>query len=205
MYVMLSATAECRTADASLRISPIFDADTGPHNKNTQSVPSVMALAVPPPNRSRASSTCVRPALSINTIGRRRSSSLVLPVQHPDPSPFISVDSQQPPPSQPSMVSLWAAKCLEFLHVPKLHPSDYSTPSSPHSVNDLDLVLPLSASSQSTFTDAANEKDASSYRWWPFHPAVSNRFLRSRAYIDVFVRPTHQSYWSCFFSPCLLP
>lgn len=142
-----------------------------------------MALVVPPPNRSRASSTCVRPALSINTLGRRRSSSLVLPVQHTDPSPDDSHSlAHSPPPSspvttsQPSMLALIAEKCLEFLHVPKLHLSDSSStsPSSPHST---DLVLPLSASSQSTFADILAEKDASSHRWRPFHPAVSDAFL----------------------------
>jgi hypothetical protein len=135
-----------------------------------------MALVVPPPNRSRASSTCVRPALSINTLGRRRSSSLVLPVQHTAPAPDNSVvhslpSSSSVTTSQPSMLSLVAEKCLEFLHVRKLHPSDYSTPSSP---SELDLVLPLSASSQTTFSDILNEKDATSHRWRPFQPAVSN-------------------------------
>lgn len=145
----------------------------------TPSAPSTMALVVPPPNRSRASSTCVRPALSINTLGRRRSSSLVLPVQHPDTAPDSPIPVVHSPPSpssssQPSMLSLIAAKCLELLHVPKLHPSDCPTPASSHSVTDVDLVLPLSASSQSTFGDIMNEKDASSHRWRPFHPAVSD-------------------------------
>ncbi|KAH0839860.1 snare associated Golgi protein-domain-containing protein [Lanmaoa asiatica] len=134
-----------------------------------------MALVVPPPNRSRASSTCVRPALSINTLGRRRSSSLVLPIQHTDPTPddslVHSLSSSSSTTSQSSMLSLIATKCLEFLHVPKLHPSDCSSPSSPHSASEVDLVLPLSASSQSTFGDILNEKDASS-RWRPFHPAA---------------------------------
>ena len=169
--------------------SPIFDAGFGSTQVcrpryYTLPVSSVMALVIPPPNRSRASSTCVRPALSINTLGRRRSSSLVLPVQQPAdiaPGDPISLVHSHPSPSsvttsQPSMLSLITAKCLEFLHVPKLHPSDYSTPSSPHSVSEADLVLPLSASSQSTFGDILNEKDASSHRWRPFHPAVSNVF-----------------------------
>ena len=139
-----------------------------------------MALVVPPPsNRSRANSTCVRPALSINTLGRRRSSSLVLPVQQPDtdvptvgPSPPLAI-------SQPSMLSVIAAKCLELLHLAKLHPFVSSSPSSPHS-SDVDLVLPLSASSQSTFGDVLSEKDGGSYRWRPFHPSVSHALALSR-------------------------
>jgi uncharacterized membrane protein YdjX (TVP38/TMEM64 family) len=128
-------------------------------------------LAVPPPNRSRASSTCVRPALSINTLGRRRSSSLVLPIQHTDPIPVLSDPSSSASvtTSQPSMLSLLAAKCLEFLHLPKLYPFHYSTSSSSHT--ELDLVLPLSAS-QSTFGDVLNGKDAPSPRWRPFHPTA---------------------------------
>ena len=139
-----------------------------------------MALAVPPPNRSRASSTCVRPALSINTLGRRRSSSLVLPIQHTDPIPVLSDPSSSASvtTSQPSMLSLLAAKCLEFLHLPKLYPFHYSTSSSSHT--QLDLVLPLSAS-QSTFGDVLNGKDAPSPRWRPFHPTVSIAFLCSPA------------------------
>jgi len=163
---------------------------------HNQPVPCVMALVVPPPNRSRASSTCVRPALSISTLGRRRSSSLVLPVQHPDPTshPIVhSPHSSSVTTSQPSMLSVIAAKCFEFLHVPKLHPSDFSTPSSPRSASDLDLVLPLSASSQSTFSDILNEKVVTSHRWRPLHPTVSN-IQRSRGPADVFVRRTHQSY-----------
>ncbi|KAG9317392.1 hypothetical protein JVU11DRAFT_1591 [Chiua virens] len=134
-----------------------------------------MALVVPPPNRSRASSTCVRPALSINTLGRRRSSSLVLPVQHPE-SPSSAQDPPKPDSlstssSRPSMFSLIAEKCLQVLHVPRLHPS------SSHSTSEPDLLLPLSASSQSTFGDVLNEKDASPIRWRSFHPTTHGPIL----------------------------
>ncbi|KAF8845874.1 hypothetical protein BDN67DRAFT_940937 [Paxillus ammoniavirescens] len=136
-----------------------------------------MSLAVPP-NRSRASSTSIRPALSIsiNTLGRRRSSSLVFPAQqNSEPSsPVVFQPHDQPNSrtsssatlSHPSMFAVIVSKCFDLLHVPKQHPINWSTPSSPHSVGEDDLVLPLSASSQSTFGDLSNEKESKSHRWW---------------------------------------
>lgn len=138
-----------------------------------------MSLAVPPPNRSRASSTNLRPALTINTLGRRRSStSLVLPVLQSDtpttPQPPAASSSPTPPPSQPSMFALIASKCIELLHVSKKHSIDWSTPSSPYASSDDDLVLPLSSSSQkTTFGDISDEKQSSrSHRSWLRTPAV---------------------------------
>ncbi|KIJ70029.1 hypothetical protein HYDPIDRAFT_78000 [Hydnomerulius pinastri MD-312] len=134
-----------------------------------------MSLAVPPPNRSRASSTNVRPALTINTLGRRRSSSLVLPVQQQSepPSPAVSQHFDEPrvhtssPVSlakqQPSMFAVIASKCFDLLHVPRQHPINWSTPSSPHSSGEDEMVLPLSASSQATFGDIFNEKESKSH------------------------------------------
>lgn len=130
-----------------------------------------MSLAVPPPNRHRASSTNVRPALTINTLGRRRSLSLALPIQqssepstptaaHPAAASISTSSLSQP--SQPSMLALLVSKCLELLHVPTQHSINWSTPSSPYSSSDDDLVLPLSASSQkATFGDLSNEKQTS--------------------------------------------
>jgi len=143
-----------------------------------------MSLAVPPPNRSRASSTNLRPALTINTLGRRRSSSLAkLPVvlQSDEtsspltPQPAAAGNSPTPSVSQPSMFALIASKCIELLHVPREHPINWSTPSSPYASNDDDLVLPLSTSSQkTTFGDIANEKQSSkSHSLWLRTPAVS--------------------------------
>ncbi|KAF9226536.1 hypothetical protein BS17DRAFT_748364 [Gyrodon lividus] len=140
-----------------------------------------MSLVVPPPNRSRASSTSVRPPLSINTLGRRRSSSLVLPVhQNSEPSSPVVFQPPDDPHSrtsssalsQPSMFAVIASKCFDLLHVPKQHSINWSTPSSPHSIGEDDLVLPLSASSQSTFGGLSNEKDPKSHRWWAHTPAA---------------------------------
>ncbi|KAI6105773.1 snare associated Golgi protein-domain-containing protein [Pisolithus sp. B1] len=151
-----------------------------------------MSLAVPPPNRHRASSTNVRPALTINTLGRRRSSSLVLPVQQNSEPSTPTVDhlaaasifpalhvSASPPLSEPSMLSLLASKCFELLHVPTQHSINWSTPPSPYPSSDDDLVLPLSSSSQKTaFGDIFNEKQTSkSHRLCSRIPAMHEPLL----------------------------
>ncbi|KAG1768142.1 hypothetical protein EDD22DRAFT_949640 [Suillus occidentalis] len=140
-----------------------------------------MSLAVPPPHRSRASSTNIRPALTINTLGRRRSSSLVLPIQQSEPSTpsTPSVDKSHLEPSQilasplpdqkPSMFAVIASRFLDLLHVPTTHSINWSTPSSPQSTVHDEFVLPISASSQqTTFSDIFNDKDAprTHARWW---------------------------------------
>ncbi|KAG2141767.1 uncharacterized protein EDB93DRAFT_1294199 [Suillus bovinus] len=137
------------------------------------------SLAVPPPNRSRASSTNIRPALTINTLGRRRSSSLILPIQQSEPStPSVDISHLEPSPQilaspQPdqkhSMFAVIASSFLDLLHVPTTHSINWSTPSSPQSTVQDELVLPISASSQqTTFADILNDNDAprTHARWW---------------------------------------
>jgi hypothetical protein len=162
------------------------------------SLQQVMSLAVPPPHRSRASSTNIRPALTINTLGRRRSSSLVLPIQQSEPSTpsTPSVDKSHLEPSQilaspqpdqkHSMFAVIASSFLDLLHVPTTHSINWSTPSSPQSTVHDEFVLPISASSQqTTFSDIFNDKDAlrTHARWWrppsvssipPSHPTQSD-------------------------------
>jgi hypothetical protein len=141
-----------------------------------------MSLAVPPPNRSRASSTNIRPALTINTLGRRRSASLVLPTQQSEPStpstpsvdrshlePSQLLASPEPDQKQTSMFAVIASTFLDLLHVPTTHSINWSTPSSPQSTVQDEFVLPISASSQqTTFGDIFNDKDAprTHARWW---------------------------------------
>lgn len=140
-----------------------------------------MSLAVPPPNRSRASSTNIRPALTINTLGRRRSSSLVLPIQKSEPStpstPSLDRSHLEPsqllaspePDQKPSMFAVIASTFLDLLHVPTSHSINWSTPSSPQSTVQDEFVLPISASSQqTTFGDIFNDQDAphTHARWW---------------------------------------
>ena len=84
----------------------------------------------PPPlkSRSRASSTSLRPAITIHTLGRRRSTSCL---QQERPSP---------PSHESSMLVLFLSKLIH------LHGLSWSTPPSP--TTD-DFILPLSDSSHS--------------------------------------------------------
>jgi len=166
-----------------------------------------MSLAVPPPNRSRASSTNIRPALTINTLGRRRSPSPVLPSQQSEPStpstpqshfePAQVLASPQPAP-RPSMLTVIASGFLDLLHVPTRHPINWSTPSSPQSAVQDELPLPISASSQQTiFGDVYNEKDASPThaRWWRV-PSVRSTHGLTLAHLTVSI-PGARPYITC--------
>ncbi|KAF5388150.1 hypothetical protein D9615_000464 [Tricholomella constricta] len=116
------------------------------------------SLSPPPPTRHRASSTNLRSALSVTSLGRRRSSSFLQP-NSADTPPSSSPAAPQPPSlavdpistasPAPSMLVLFASRFLEWMHVqPKQHLS-WSTPSSPRSSAE-EFVLPLSASAQKT-------------------------------------------------------
>lgn len=104
----------------------------------------------PPPNRHRASS--IRSAITLPTLGRRRSASN-LQLDPPQEAPKAQQRTQpdQPdavqPSNQSSMLVIIVSRFLEWLHVHPNHSSGWSTPSSPRSSTD-DLVLPLSASAQ---------------------------------------------------------
>ena len=140
---------------------------------------------VPPstPNRHRAHSTNLRPALTISTLGRRRSTSLDQPPDLTSPPPsatstlVTSVQADAPqlsspePVSSPSMFAIIASRFLQALHVSPKHSTQWSIPSSPRSSTD-EYVLPMSASSQqTTFGDVFGEKELStahaSNAWWP--------------------------------------
>ena len=134
------------------------------------------ALAPPPQSRSRAHSTNLRPALTISTLGRRRSTSLG---RSPDDTTTHSNAPLQPP---PSMFAVIVSRCLQLLHLPPKHSIQWSTLSSPVSSTD-EYVLPISASSQQTmFGDVFGEKELSkthaSTTWWQGHPSVC-RFGKS--------------------------
>ncbi|KAI0771576.1 snare associated Golgi protein-domain-containing protein [Trametes elegans] len=151
----------------------------------------------PPPNRHRASSTNVRPPLTLASLGRRRSNSL-LDVPPPTPSPShsdsprtrdtpalslsIPPTRQSPPPRSAfaSMLSRWA----QTLHL-SAEQSFPSTPSSPRlsraSTED-SSILPLSASpTRSYFGDVLSEKPPVKARagsWlWEGNPSVHTPVL----------------------------
>ncbi|KAH9951633.1 hypothetical protein B0H21DRAFT_183979 [Amylocystis lapponica] len=150
-------------------------------------------LSVPSPNRHRASSTNVRPPLTLCSLGsRRRSNSLLdlpTPVGSPCQSPALESEftisplppippprSQAPPESKlASMVS----RCLQLLHVVPRHafPSSPSSPRISRASTD-DTILPMSASpTHLSFVDVFPEKfgqhPASSREWpWGAMPSI---------------------------------
>ena len=141
-----------------------------------------MSLSLSPPsipNRHRAHSTNLRPALTISTLGRRRSTSLepTLPPACDTSSHIAPVDtnvsqvSSSEPSSESSMLAVIASRFLQALHVSPKHSLQWSTPSSPRSSTD-EYLLPTSASSQqTTFGDVFGEKELSETHapntWWP--------------------------------------
>ncbi|CCM03171.1 uncharacterized protein FIBRA_05293 [Fibroporia radiculosa] len=132
-------------------------------------------LAVPPPNRHRASSTNVRPPLTLSTLGsRRRSNSLLAlpPVQ----SPMITPPHTPPIhdlqlsslPSSDSHLASTLSRCLHLLDLSQSH-QDLSTPSSPRlsRASTDSTILPLSASpTQTTFADAFPGTSQTPSRRW---------------------------------------
>ncbi|KAI0353614.1 hypothetical protein OH77DRAFT_1497307 [Trametes cingulata] len=144
----------------------------------------------PPPNRHRASSTNVRPPLTLASLGRRRSNSLLdLPPPTPSPSlpptprprdtPALSLaipplrQSQPPRSAFASMLARWA----QSLHL-SAEQSFPSTPSSPRlsrTSSDDSSILPLSASpTRSYFGDVFSEKpqQKAKTRLWEGSPSV---------------------------------
>lgn len=141
-----------------------------------------MASLAPPLTRHRASSTNVRPPLTLCSLGRRRSNSL-LDLSSPLPSPSCTPPRVQTPTpdrnapaltlslsapinkSAPdSMLSVLLARCLELLHVSHGDPNT-SVPSSPRlsrtSTSSDDTILPISSPITATFGDIVNEKPSS--------------------------------------------
>ena len=116
--------------------------------------PDMAATLSPPPVRHRASSTNLRPALTISTLGPRPKACAFL---DPIPaSPQVNADMRKVAPSlaSPSRLSSLLERCVDLLHVYSHLPS-YSTPSSPLSPSE-DSVLPMSATT--TVGDDVGEK-----------------------------------------------
>ncbi len=114
---------------------------------------SEQTLSPPVQNRHRASSTTLRPPLTIRSLGRRRSNpafALTTPPATPLPEPVVA--ESDPP---PSMLAIIASRILHVLHAP--HSIPWSAPSTPHDEDE--LILPLSASAhKSSFGNVVNEK-----------------------------------------------
>jgi hypothetical protein len=135
----------------------------------------IMSSLSPPPMRNRASSTNLRPALTLATLGPRpKACTLLDPVPG---TPPVTADMRKATPSlaSPSRLSLLIERCLVLFHVYSHLPS-YSTPSSPRSPSE-DSVLPMSSTSTVCGDDVEEKQTAfpsrsSSRSWFQSTPSV---------------------------------
>jgi len=137
--------------------------------------PFIMGSLSPPPVRNRASSTNLRPALTLATLGPRpKACTLLDPVPC---TPPVTADMRKATPSlaSPSRLSLLVERCLVLFHVYSHLPS-YSTPSSPRSPSE-DSVLPMSSTSTVCGDDVEEKQSvlpshSSSRSWFQSTPSV---------------------------------
>ena len=117
---------------------------------------SVMASLSPPPMRNRASSTNLRPALTISTLGPRPKACTLMDTIPATPQQ-ATADLHKVAPSlaSPSRLSSLIERCVDLLHVYSHFPP-YSSPSTPVSPSE-DSVLPMSTT---TFGDDVEEKQS---------------------------------------------
>lgn len=147
-----------------------------------------------PHSRLRASSTNVRPALTLSTCGsRRRSNSLLdMPPSSPShtpprvstpapekstPSLSLAISTPSDKPASDSMLSALLSRCLQLLHSSHVDAVLPMTPSSPRisraSTSSDDTILPISSPTRAFFVDAAMEKQPSKSRpRWIHTPSV---------------------------------
>ncbi|KAI0832370.1 snare associated Golgi protein-domain-containing protein [Trametes gibbosa] len=151
------------------------------------------SLCPPPPHRHRASSTNVRPPLTLSSLGRRRSSSLLdVPPLSPAPTQTQTQTQTRPrdtpvlslaiPPSRqsPQPRSAFASMFARWAHVLHLSseqafPSAPSSPRLSRTSSDDSSILPLSASpTRAYFGDVFAEKPQprAKNRLWEGYPSV---------------------------------
>ena len=150
-----------------------------------------MASLAPPPayNRHRASSTNVRPPLTLSSLGRRRSNSDLPPPCH-TPSPVTTPNMQKelvdlsldiPTPShkllaKATFVELYS-RFMELFHLAQKESPYPSAPSSPRlsraSTSTEDSILPIASPTVAAFGDVYSEKPATKTgTWWQGAPSV---------------------------------
>jgi len=149
----------------------------------------------PPPNPHCASSSNLRQAFTLTTLGRRRSSSCLqlspVPTSAPPIQPHPPATDPVVPASSPSMLVIVVSRFLEWLHVQPKHTLHWSTPSSPRSSTD-EFVLPLSASAHPTVFvhEKQFEKSHPSHNWFQGFPSVRNTSCLPRGIIPNVCSPT---------------
>jgi hypothetical protein len=140
-----------------------------------------MSTLSPPPMRHRASSTNLRPALTISTLGPRPKACALLDSIPATPPVTAEPRKMSPTLASPSRLSALLEQCWDLLRVDSYLPSHSTTPSSPLSPSD-DSVLPMSSTTTVCGDDVEDEKFgplkvSSSRPWWRNTPSVcSYRF-----------------------------
>ncbi len=186
----------------------------------------MMDSLAPPHSRSRASSTNIRPALTLDTCGSRRRSNSLLDMPHsshspshtpprvltPAPvksSPSLSLSIPSPPekPSSQSMFSLIISRCIQLLHASHLEavlPSPSSPRLSRSSTSSDDTILPISSPTQAYFVDAVLEKQPvkSRPRWLHSPSVCPSRYCRVTVLLTSLTGKVHAPV---FFVILLLP
>lgn len=177
------------------------------------------SLAPPSFNRHRASSTSLRPPLTLNSLGRRRSNSDLAPLTSPANTPNMSKDVPSLSldiPSSASTHKLLAkatfielySRFMDLIHAANRESPYSSTPSSPrHSRTSLsteDSLLPISSPTVGTFSEAYSEKPAAkSTSWWQGAPSVRRQpFCRVSSALTVRISQVHTPV---FFVVALFP
>lgn len=154
-----------------------------------------MASLSPPQTRHRASSTSLRPPLTISTCGRRRSNS-DLPTPHSstsfpeleEPKAIMQEDSSLNIPAKAhnylakATFAEFYTRFMELLHIAHKESGLPSTPSSPRysrsSLSTDDSILPIASPVVPSFGDTISEKPfAKSTSWWQGSPSVRSAAL----------------------------
>jgi hypothetical protein len=152
-------------------------------------------LAPPPPDpsRLRAASTNVRPALTLCTLGRRRS---VSPLGDSPPSvtPVAAATPTDPDQQVSSMLVIFVSRLLEILRVQPTHAYSWSPPIMSSARSSTDDVLPTSASTRTTFgDDVFSEKRSIKSPSWHIIPSVRllHPFVPLVSHTDFFFAKVH--------------
>ena len=142
----------------------------------------IMSTLSPPPMRNRASSTNLRPALTISTLGPRPKACALLD-SIPATPPVTADRKMSPPLASPSRLSALLEQCWELLRVDSYLSPHSTTPSSPRSPSE-DSVLPMSSTTTVFGDEVENEKFSplkvsSSRPWWRSTPSVCSSLFHS--------------------------
>jgi hypothetical protein len=144
---------------------------------------STMASLSPPPMRHRASSTNLRPALTISTLGPRPKACAYLEPIPATPQATTDIRKVAPSLASPSRLSTLIERCVDLLHVYS-HLPPYSSPSTPVSPSE-DSVLPMSATTTLVGDDVEEKQSAPlegpkpspSRPWFRSMPSVCSTFF----------------------------